>query len=94
MKVWKVVYRREALVDIEKFVVYCERSEASQNFVNVMMDQIASLQWNPYRYRSVFNRSGYRRMLYRPFQVFYEIDETSQTVRIMRVWHSARDLWT
>ncbi len=93
MKVWKVVYRIEALVDIENFVVYCERSDASQKFTNVMMDQIASLQRNPYRFRSVSNRSGYRRMLFRPFQVFYEIDETTQTVRVMRVWHSARDLW-
>ena len=93
MKVWKVVYRIEALVDIENFVVYCERSDASQKFVKVMMDQIASLQRNPYRYRLVSNRSGYRRMLFRLFQVFYEIDETTQTVRVMRVWHSARDLW-
>jgi plasmid stabilization system protein ParE len=92
MKEWKVVYREEALQDIGKFVLYCERSEASERFVKLMQDQIGSLKHHPYRYCVIFNRSIYRRMLYRPFQILYQIDESAKIVRIMRVWHSARDL--
>lgn len=93
MKEWTVVYEDIAIKDLEDFIFYCSPSEASERFVWKMINQIETLAQNPYRYRSIPNRSHFRRMLYRPFQIFYKVEEAEKTVRIMRVWHSAREFW-
>jgi plasmid stabilization system protein ParE len=56
-----------------------------------LLDQAETLRRLPYRGANVRRRPGVRKVMLRPYLIFYRIDEVRQCVEVLRFWHGAQD---
>lgn len=63
---------------------------AAERFVNRLLDNAESLGDAPRRGKSVTDRDGVRRVVHRPYVIYYRVEENERVVRVLRFWHGAR----
>jgi addiction module RelE/StbE family toxin len=91
---YKVILRQGAIDDLADIVGYISKDnpQAAERLGNRLVTTAESLAEMPYRGKAVRGRPGVWRIIHRPYLIFYEIDEPSRVVEVLRFWHSARDL--
>lgn len=88
----KVILSPQAIERLEEIVRYiaCDNPGAAERFGMRLVDQ-AQLLGNfprlgtPYR-----RRAGVRRLLCKPYFIYYRVKERDQVVEVLDYWHSAR----
>jgi len=90
---YKVILSPLALDDLEQICRYvaAEDPGAAQRVGMRLLDQAETLRYLPYRGGSVRLRPGVKKVLLRPYLIFYRIDDVQQCVQVLRFWHGAQD---
>ena len=91
---YRVTFAAQADRDLEKIVRFLAQKNpfAAERLGYALVDDALSLANMPHRGLAVQERSGYRRILHRPwFLIFYRIDEARRLVEIARVWDARQD---
>ena len=92
--VWRVVLNERADIDLEHVVSFlAQRSPVAAERLGLkLVNTIFSLQDMPFRGVAVRERPGYRRLLHQPgFLIFYRINESQQSIEIVRIWDARQD---
>ncbi len=88
---------RDNIIDIGDYISHTILEPlTSKRFIKDMKHSILSLRQFPYRYPTINpndNRLDIRCMPFKNFYIFYTIDDTTQTVTILRVGYNKRN-WT
>jgi len=87
----KVVWQAAALADIKRILVYItnENPAAARRIARELVIAGDSLEILPQRGRAGLVAGTRELVAARPYVVVYDIER--ETVRILRVWHSAQD---
>jgi len=90
---YKVILSPLALVDLEEIVRYVadDNPAAAERLGLRLIGVAATLQKLPHRGHSVRRRSGVRKIVLTPYLVFYEVNDATRSVEVLRFWHGARD---
>ena len=90
---YKVIFSPLALDDLEQIVRYVAADDlvAAQRLGTRLLDQAETLCRLPNRGGSVRARPGVRKLLLRPYLIFYRVDEAARGVEVLRFWHGAQD---
>jgi plasmid stabilization system protein ParE len=80
---------RRDLVGIWKYIANDDPASASC-FCYELMDAAESLKLFPYRHGSFIHQAQVRKYPYRSYLIFYDVNEQTSTVEILRFWHCAR----
>ena len=97
--VYRVVFATRAIHDLGDIVRFQAKLNAThaERLGYALFDDAMSLATLPRRGVSVPERPGYRRIFHpRWFLIFYQVNETAQTVTIVRIWDARNDpklLW-
>ena len=88
----KIIFAPQAVADLEGAVKYIAKDnpEAALRVGNALIDTVAILENFPQLGKPYPKRPGVRRLVSRPYVIFYRINERQQTVEILRYWHGAR----
>lgn len=88
----KIIFAPQAVADLEEAVKYIAKDnpEAALRVGNALIDAVAILENFPQLGKLYPKRPGVRRLVSRPYVIFYRINERQQTVEILRYWHGAR----
>ena len=91
---FKVFLSEDALSDLEGIVVYIapHNPAAAEHMGHQLLDAALSLHTFPERGRMVpeFRRRELREIIFRSYRIIYRVNETDQSVEIVRFWHGAR----
>ena len=90
---YKVILSPLALADLEEIVRYVAAHDptAAQRLGMRLLDQAETLCRMPHRGGGVRARPGVRKLLLRPYLIFYRVDDAARTVEVLRFWHGAQD---
>lgn len=91
---WRVALTEQANSDLEAAVVFlAAKSPAAAERLGLgLVDSIFGLADFPLKGMPVHARAGYRRLLHRPWHlIFYRVDETAETVEIVRIWDARQN---
>lgn len=64
---------------------------AALRFTRRLLDDALALNNAPHRGAQVRQRPEVRRIVRRPYLIYYRIEENAGVIRILRFWHGARD---
>jgi plasmid stabilization system protein ParE len=91
--VFKVIFSPRAIERLESVVRYIARDNpgAAEHFGMRLIEQAQLLGdfpalGSPYR-----KRPGVRRLLCKPYFIYYRVKEREQVVEVLDYWHSARE---
>ena len=80
--------------DLERIVVYIAPLNpiAAEQLGNQLLDVALSLHTFPERGRMVpeFRQPGVREIIFRSYRIIYRMNNTDQSLEIVRFWHGAR----
>lgn len=92
---WRVVWSEESLANLRDIVSYIaeESPDIAVRFGDGLVDKVLTLAdfpqtGSPYR---ILNGRTIRKLSYRPYRVFYQLDETLRRVDILSIRHGAMD---
>ena len=91
---YRVIFAARADRDLGDIVRFLARVSpaAAERLGYALFDDAMSLAELPRRGLTVPERPGYRRILHRPWHlIFYCVDESAQTVTIVRIWDARQD---
>ena len=88
----KIIFSPQAIADLEAAVrfVAAENPEAAVRMGNTLIDRAAILQNFPLVGSVYPKRPGVRKLVSRPYLIFYRFRETENIVDILRYWHGSR----
>ena len=91
---FKIIWSEAAIADLREICTYIagENPEAASRIGHGILDHVRILATFPligptYPHGA---RGPLREIVYRPYRIFYDVSEDSQTVQILHVWHGAR----
>ncbi len=91
---FKVFLSDVALSDLERIVAYIapRNPVAAEQLGNQLLDAALSLHTFPERGRMVpeFRRPELREIIFRSYCIIFRMNNTDQSVEIVRFWHGAR----
>jgi toxin ParE1/3/4 len=91
---FKVFLSDDALSDLERIVAYIapHNAIAAERLGNQLLDAALSLRTFPERGRVVpeFRRQELREIIFRSYRIIYRMNDTDQSLEIVRFWHGAR----
>jgi toxin ParE1/3/4 len=91
---FKVFLSDDALSDLERIVAYIAPHNpiAAARLGNQLLDVALSLCRFPERGRVVpeFRRPELREIIFRSYRIIYRMNNTDQSLEIVRFWHGAR----
>ena len=91
---FKVFLSDDALSDLERIVTYItpHNPVAAEQLGNQLLDVALSLHTFPERGRMVpeFRQPGVREIIFRSYRIIYRMNNTDQSLEIVRFWHGAR----
>ncbi len=89
---FKVVLSPQAIDRLEEVVRYIARDDpsAAERFGMRLIDHAQMLAEFPEMGPLYPKRSGVRRLLSKPYFIYYRVKEPEQVVEILDFWHSAR----
>jgi toxin ParE1/3/4 len=88
----KIIFSPQAIADAEAVVRYIAKDnpEAAVRVGNALIDRVVILENFP-RIGSLYpKRPGVRKLVSRPYLIFYRLREKENAVDILRYWHGAR----
>jgi toxin ParE1/3/4 len=90
---YEVILAPLALDELEQIVRYIARDDpaAAQRLGTRLLDQAETLCRLPHRGGPVRRRPGVRKLLLRPYLIFYRVDAAARRVEVLRFWHGAQD---
>ena len=90
---YKVILGPLALADLEQIVRYIvSRDPAAAGRLGTrLLDQAETLCRLPHRGGPVRRRPGVRKLVLRPYLIFYRVDDAARRVDVLRFWHGAQD---
>jgi addiction module RelE/StbE family toxin len=91
---FQVSWTRLALADLRDLVRYIAKDdpEAARRFGNLIVSKVDGLITFPRIGRIVpeYRVDLLREIIVAPYRIVYEIDDRSNTLSVLRVWHGAR----
>jgi toxin ParE1/3/4 len=81
-----------AIDDLSEIVSYIaqDKPDAASVLGNHLLDAALSLARTPHKGSPYRHIGNVRKLTVRPFKIFYRVNETGQSVEVLRFWHSAR----
>ena len=81
-----------AIADLESAVRFIakENPDAAVRFGNALIDRVAILENFPLLGSLYAKRPGVRKLISRPYIIFYRFREQENSVDILRYWHGSR----
>ena len=88
----KVIFSPQALADLEAAVRFIAQDNpaAAMRFGNALIDRVAILENFPLLGTPYSKRPSVRKLVFRPYIIFYRFREKENYVDILRYWHSAQ----
>jgi toxin ParE1/3/4 len=88
----RIIFSPQAMADLEAAVRFIagENPGAAGRFGNALIDRVAILEHFPLLGSPYPKRPGVRKLVSRPYIIFYRFREAENCVDILRYWHSAR----
>jgi toxin ParE1/3/4 len=89
---FKIIFSPESLEHLGEIVQYIaqDNPEAALRFGMKMLDRAVLLADFPELGQSYSKRSGVRRLMVKPYIIFYRVRYKTKTVEVLRFWHGAR----
>jgi plasmid stabilization system protein ParE len=91
---YRIVLSDLFLSDLKEIVAYLS-IQASRDLAsrvgNELLDRTEAIGLSPWLGSPVKQRPGTRKAIFYSYLIYYEVDETSHAVNILRAWHGARD---
>ena len=81
-------------MDFEEILTYSRAKfpRNSERFGNAILDLIDLLKSFPYIGAVVAERRAVRKLVHTPILIYYRVNEGSNFVEILHLWHAKRDL--
>jgi toxin ParE1/3/4 len=88
----KIIFSPQAVADLEAVVrfIAAENPEAAVRVGKALIDRVAMLERFPLLGSPYAKRPGVRKLVSRPYLIFYRFRETENVVDILRYWHGAQ----
>jgi plasmid stabilization system protein ParE len=89
---YRLLYSQKSLNDLGEILGHIaeEDAEAASRFGTSLLDHIDLLSRFPRLGAIIRKRSWVRKLLHRPFLVYYRVDEDRRLIEILHVRHGAR----
>lgn len=89
---FKIIFSPESLEHLGEIVRYISKDnpDAALRFGMKMLDRAALLADFPELGRPYSKRPGVRRLVVKPYVIYYRVRYEIRTVEVLRFWHSAR----
>lgn len=90
---YKVILSPLALEDLEQIVhrIAADDPLAAHRMGTRLLEGAETLSHLPHRGGNVRRRPGVRKLLVRPYLVFYRTDDSQRRVEVLRFWHGAQE---
>ena len=90
---YQVILSALALEDLERIVshIAADEAEAALRMGTRLLDLAESLYQLPHRGSGVRQRPGVRKVVLRPYLIFYRVNDEKRRVEVLRFWHGAQD---
>jgi plasmid stabilization system protein ParE len=88
----KIIFSPQAIADLAAAVCFiaADDPEAAVRTGNALIDRVAMLENFPLVGAVYPKRPGVRKLVSRPYLIFYRFRETENIVDILRYWHGSR----
>jgi addiction module RelE/StbE family toxin len=88
----KIIFSPQAIADLEAAVKFIakENPETAARVGNALIDRVVILENFPELGAAHAKRPGVRKLVSRPYLIFYRYRENENTVDILRYWHGAQ----
>ncbi len=88
----QIIFSPQAIADLESVVRYIasDNPEAAERAGNALIDRVAILETFPLIGSPYPRRRGVRKLVSRPYLIFYPPRLAENCVDVLRHWHSAR----
>jgi len=88
----KIIFAPQAIADLEEVVRYIARDDpaTAERIGNALIDRVAILENFPLLGSPYPKRPGVRKLVSRPYIIFYRAGPEAGRVDILRYWHAAR----
>ena len=88
----KIIFSPQAIADLEAAVKFIaeENRETAVRMGNALIDRVAILENFPLLGSAYAKRPGVRKLVSRPYVIFYRVREMENVVDILRYWHGAQ----
>jgi addiction module RelE/StbE family toxin len=88
----KIIFSPQALADLEEVVRHIAKDnpETAQRIGNSLIDRVVILENFPLIGSVDSKRPGVRKLVSRPYIIFYRFRPKTGSVDILRYWHGAR----
>ena len=89
---WKIIFAPQALEQLEGIVRFIAQGDptAAERFGNYLVDGAELLADFPDLGTAYRKRPNVRRVLCKPYFIYYRVRRKEQVIEIMDYWHSAR----
>ena len=92
---YKIIWSDTAIADLREICSYiaADHPSAADRVGRGILEHVGILASFPFIGPS-YPRGSHgtlREITFRPYRIFYDVSESSQTVEIVHVWHGARD---
>jgi plasmid stabilization system protein ParE len=90
---YQVILSDFFISDLEEIVIYITReagTDLAARVGNELINRATELARTPLIGQPVKQRSGARKILRYPYQIYYDVNEENRTIEVLRVWHGAR----
>ena len=88
----KIIFSPQAIADLESAVRFIARDnpEAALHVGNALIDRVSILENFPLLGSPYSKRPGVRKLVSRPYIIFYRFREKENAVDVLRYWHGAQ----
>mgnify|MGYP001377214554 CR=1 FL=1 len=88
----KIIFSPQAIADLEEVVRHIARDDpiTAKRIGNGLIDRVAILENFPFLGSAYPKRPGIRKLISRPYIIFYRARPEERRVDILRYWHGAR----
>ena len=89
---WRIIFAPQALEQLEEIVGFIAQDDpaAAPRFGSYLVDRSEMLADFPELGTPYQERPNVRRLLCRPYFIYYRVRREAQVIEIMDYWHSAR----
>ena len=89
---YKIIFSPQAIADLEEVVRYIAMDDpiTAVRIGNVLIDRVEILEKFPLLGAPYPKRPGVRKLVSRPYLIFYRFREQGNFVDILRYWHGAQ----
>ena len=90
---YRIEIKEPAIADLAEIVSYIGQHNpvAALALGNNLLDAALTLAEMPHKGSEYSHLANVRKLTVPPFKIFYRVNESRQTVEILRFWHSARN---